>query len=1049
MIFALIDQPSQSSAEDAEDLAAKAARQERLRSNLEKWKLKKQGATGHSSAASPAATSNTATSRASTPGDAAGNKDGAQQFRTFDHKTVKKRIEAAKGKSERSTLDGDAAMPVAGKPGAGAQPVQAFGNGVRAPPKPPNGKVDDPGLIRSGGLTVGTGSSVLAKQGDGKISGFGLKQTAAEKAAEAQAARKTGIALDDDEDDNRGLKFKKLEDTDLVIADGDGAEDDDGDDLRSEDEEAEANREAALRRAEEAQAEQEDVIMKDAEITDTVMGGDDAGDDIDPLDAFMAELEQSGDSGRAKAAPAKKQAVEMFDSDDEAPNMEAIGSEADALLQKPKSKKKAITPWNPKNPHDDFRKNFYFESAEIAELTVEEIKALRDDLADVEVKGKDAPKPILKWSQASFPAQILEIIRIKDFDNPTPIQAQALPAIMSGRDTIGIAKTGSGKTLAYLLPMFRHIKDQPPLKNLDGPVGLILAPTRELAVQIHNECGPYTRALGLTAVCCYGGSPIADNIAALKRGAEIVVCTPGRYIDLLQSNSGRVTNLLRVTYVVLDEADRMFDMGFEPQISQILGGIRPDRQAVLFSATFPPKVETLAKKILKNPVEITAGGRSIVGPEITQVIEIREDDTKLLRLLELLGETHLSDDDARSLVFVERQETADDIVRKLGKNQYPATSVHGGRDQIDRDQSISDFKAGIYPVMVATSVAARGLDVKHLKLVVNWDCPNHGEDYVHRCGRTGRAGNTGTAVTFVTPDQDRFAQFLVRALKDSKQEVPEALQEMANTFKNKVKSGEAQRQRSGFGGRGIERLAAVRASENARVKSQFKTEDEPADADADKATDAKSSEIEKRVAKATGAIKARDAQAEEPQLSDRLAQHLSNAMKVQKHEEKVEELPKDPLARAAAAAAAVNSRIGSRSKFTSSPFHAHRSLTASTASRPGAPPDNHGPDAGAHYATLEINDFPQKARWNVTNRTNVAKILESTGVSITSKGNYYAPSTRPGTGDPPPLYILVEGHTEPMVLSAMKQLADLLKAGTLAAQEQEARAGTGGRYSVV
>jgi ATP-dependent RNA helicase DDX46/PRP5 len=900
-------------------------------------------------------------------------------------------------------------------------------------------------------LTPPAGISTVSKA-EGKISGFGIKQAATGAGSEQHDSKKTAVALDDDEDDKGRLKFKELDDSELVTRGGDDIDDDDGDDLRSEDEEAEANREAAQRRAAEVQAGQDDVVMKDVEPIDGRMEEQTTrGDDVDPLDAFMATLEQSERPLGRRSASAKKQEAELFDSDDELPAMEAIGSEADIILQKPKSKKKAITPWSAaKIPHDDFRKNFYSESSEIAEMSVEEIKAIREDLVDVEVKGNDPPKPILKWSQASFPAQILDIIRVKDFDNPTPIQAQALPAIMSGRDTIGIAKTGSGKTLAYLLPMFRHIKDQPPLKNLDGPIGLILAPTRELAVQIHNECGPYTKALGLQAVCCYGGSPIADNIAALKRGAEIVVCTPGRYIDLLQANSGRVTNLNRVTYIVLDEADRMFDMGFEPQISQMLGGIRPNRQAVLFSATFPIKVETLAKKILKNPLEITAGGRSVVGPEITQVIEIREEDSKLLRLLELLGEVHLSDDDARSLVFVERQEAADDIVRKLGKNQYPATSVHGGRDQIDRDQSISDFKAGIYPVMVATSVAARGLDVKHLKLVVNWDCPNHGEDYVHRCGRTGRAGNTGTAVTFVTPDQERFSPFLVRALKDSKQDVPEPLQEMATAFKAKVKSGEAQRQRSGFGGRGIERLAAARASENARVKSQFKTDDEPADAEADAATDSKTSEIEKRVAKATGVIKARDTQPEELQLSDRLAQHLSNAMKVQKHEEKIEELPKDPLARAAAAAAAVNSRIGTRGTHcTTKMYEANEELIYNTGTRPGAPPDNHGPDAGAHYSTLEINDFPQKARWNVTNRTNVAKILEGTGVSITSKGNYYAANTRPGPGDPPPLYILVEGHTEPMVLSAMKQLADLLKAGTLAAQEQEARAGTGGRYSVV
>ncbi len=282
-------------------------------------------------------------------------------------------------------------------------------------------------------------------------------------------------------------------------------------------------------------------------------------------------------------------------------------------------------------------------------------------------------------------------------------------------------------------------------------------------------------------MCAYGGSPIKDQIADLKRGAEIIVCTPGRMIDLLAANSGRVTNLKRVTYVVLDEADRMFDMGFEPQVMKIVSNVRPDRQTVLFSATFPRQMEALARKILVRPVEIVVGARSVVAEEITQIVEVRSDETKFVRLLELLGELYDTDEDARTLIFVDRQEAADSLLRDLMRRGYPCMSIHGGKDQIDRDSTISDFKNGVVPVLVATSVAARGLDVKQLKLVVNYDCPNHMEDYVHRVGRTGRAGNTGTAVTFITEEQDRYSIDIAKALKLSKQKVPESLQNLVDS----------------------------------------------------------------------------------------------------------------------------------------------------------------------------------------------------------------------------------------------------------------------------
>lgn len=213
----------------------------------------------------------------------------------------------------------------------------------------------------------------------------------------------------------------------------------------------------------------------------------------------------------------------------------------------------------------------------------------------------------------------------------------------------------------------------------------------------------------------------------MKKGAEIVVCTPGRMIDLLTANNGRVTNVRRCTYVVLDEADRMFDMGFEPQVMKIINNTRPEAQKVLFSATFPKTMEGLARKILVRPLEITVGGRSVVAAEIDQRVEVRDADTKFNRLLEILGDISEQqqqhkpdeeDEDFRTLIFVDRQESADDLFRELLQRGYICSSLHGGKEQVDRDEAIKNFKNGDVPIIVATSVAARGLDVKELKLVL-------------------------------------------------------------------------------------------------------------------------------------------------------------------------------------------------------------------------------------------------------------------------------------------------------------------------------------------
>lgn len=839
-----------------------------------------------------------------------------------------------------------------------------------------------------------------------------------------------------------------------MLANGTEGEDDDDVDMEdagTEEEAAAAARAAAEKREERLleQANQDnqmavsaapesngDVKMDEVGTTqeDPVPAEED--EEIDPLDAFMDEM------GDPFAAPkihstfsrnngkSQRQEPEALFGDDDI-DLKAIEADPDdilAMASKVRKKKDLPTINYAKLDLEPFRKNFYTEPAEVADMTEAELADLRLELDGIKVAGKDVPKPVQKWSQCGLNVQSLEVIRKLGYERPTAIQMQAIPAIMSGRDVIGVAKTGSGKTIAFLLPMFRHIRDQRPLEGSDGPVGLIMTPTRELATQIHKECKPFLKSMGLRAVCAYGGAPIKDQIADLKRGAEIIVCTPGRMIDLLAANSGRVTNLRRVTYVVLDEADRMFDMGFEPQVMKIFANIRPNRQTILFSATMPRIMDALAKKTLQSPVEITVGGRSVVAPEITQIVEVREEKEKFHRLLELLGELYDKDEDARTLIFVDRQEKADDLLKDLMRKGYPCMSIHGGKDQIDRDSTIDDFKAGVVPIMIATSVAARGLDVKQLKLVVNFDAPNHLEDYVHRAGRTGRAGNTGTAVTFVTEDQEQYSVGIAKALEQSGQLVPDRLNEMRKSFRDKVKTGKS-KDSSGFGGKGLERLDAEREAARNRERKTHKTDGDDEDEKDEKGD-------EDIVLKAASAVQPASAvPTSQPTGLAKGLPDLDGKITVHRTEPAASMSgggSKNPLDKVTSAIDAINARLNKTGQL-----------------RSGVPIDNKGPDAGAFHATLEINDFPQKARWAVTNRTNVAKILEQTGTSITTKGSFYPIGKEVQPGGDPKLYILVEGDTEVVVTNAMRELMRLLKEGTMAAADADGRAPTGGRYSVV
>ncbi|KJA30059.1 hypothetical protein HYPSUDRAFT_1062771 [Hypholoma sublateritium FD-334 SS-4] len=802
-------------------------------------------------------------------------------------------------------------------------------------------------------------------------------------------------------------------------------------------------------------------------------------DEEDPLDAFMSEVKAEVKKvnledmqkmvdhvgGRSRIRLDERMIENGMEEETEGPVPDELDTtelnpeDILALAAKKAKKKEFATVDHARVRYEPFRKEFYVPPPDIASMTEEEAELLRLELDGIKIRGVDCPRPVTKWSHFGLPANCLEVIKRLNYAAPTSIQAQAIPAIMSGRDVIGVAKTGSGKTIAFLLPLFRHIKDQRPLEQMEGPITVIMTPTRELAVQIHRECKPFLKVLGLKAVCAYGGSPIKDQIAELKKGAEIIVCTPGRMIDLLTANSGRVTNLKRVTYVVLDEADRMFDMGFEPQVMKIVNNIRPDRQTVLFSATFPKQMDSLARKILRKPLEITVGGRSVVAPEIEQIVEVRPEDTKFNRLLEILGQMYNEDPECRTLVFVDRQEAADNLLRELMRKGYLCMSLHGGKDQVDRDSTIADFKAGVVPIVIATSVAARGLDVKQLKLVINYDCPNHMEDYVHRAGRTGRAGNKGTCVTFITPEQDRYSVDIYRAVKASSVTVPKDLEELANGFLDKVKAGKAQTAGSGFGGKGLDRLDKER---DAREKAERKAYGEPGAGEEEKVSAAEEVAV-KAVASSTddmtfGNFKVEIKRGPAPDSSKGLlgvggavaaARRLAHA----KEEERIQSqmrAAEEAAARAGKDTAAHKQALSVVAKLNAQ-MRASKLVLQSQLQAEEIGTRKLNPDSTDFHAIIPINDYPQKARWRVTNKETMVQLIDMTGASVTNKGIYYEHGKEPPAEGPPKLHLLIESNEEFRVEQAVREIKRLLIEASAAALQAEMRnpSATMGRYSVL
>lgn len=449
-----------------------------------------------------------------------------------------------------------------------------------------------------------------------------------------------------------------------------------------------------------------------------------------------------------------------------------------------------VSEMNPNMEEVAFEKNFYRPNN--STMTKEEAEAFRQE-NKMKLIGNDIPLPVKDFYSLNFPEEIIKYFTTKGYQRPTPIQAQGWPMALNGKDVVGIADTGSGKTISFVIPALIHAKSQQPLREDDGPIVLILAPTRELVTQIEEVVREYTQFFDLRSASIYGGVSIVPQKKILKRGVEILVATPGRLIDLHKQG---FCPLNRVSFLVLDEADRMLDMGFEPQLNQIIPLTNKNRQSLMWSATWPREVRSLAMNYLTDFIQVTIGDDNLkANAKITQKVEIVDWQDKKTKLLYYLQDRRCD----RIIVFCNMKRTCDQLEDFLVEKRFMAAAIHGDKTQAARDTVIANFKSGRKPILIATDVAARGLDVENVMVVINYDFPKAVEDYVHRIGRTAR-GNAkdGLAFTMFSSDDAPNASKLIDILNQSNQEIPDDLKAMARN--NRGSSN--QNRRSGNGYRG-------------------------------------------------------------------------------------------------------------------------------------------------------------------------------------------------------------------------------------------------------
>lgn len=348
----------------------------------------------------------------------------------------------------------------------------------------------------------------------------------------------------------------------------------------------------------------------------------------------------------------------------------------------------------------------------------------------------------MKFTDLDLIDPLLAALEAQGYEKPTPIQEKAIPSILSGKDLLGTAQTGTGKTAAFSLPILQLLSQNKPSRSPKGIRALIVTPTRELAIQIEENIEAYGKNLHLKHMVLFGGVKQGPQEAKLRRGVDILVATPGRLLDLISQG---LISLRSIEIFVLDEADRMLDMGFVHDVKRIIKLLPEKRQTLLFSATFPEEIRNLASTLLYNPVRVEVAPVSTTADTINQAVYFVEKDNKLPLLIHLLEDPSLD----QVLVFARTKHGSDKIARKLSQSKIPALAIHGNKSQNARQNALNAFKSKEIRVLVATDIAARGIDIDELKYVVNFELSDVSETYVHRIGRTGRAGASGTSFSFV------------------------------------------------------------------------------------------------------------------------------------------------------------------------------------------------------------------------------------------------------------------------------------------------------------
>ena len=369
------------------------------------------------------------------------------------------------------------------------------------------------------------------------------------------------------------------------------------------------------------------------------------------------------------------------------------------------------------------------------------------------------------FDELGLSAELLRAVSEQGYSQPTPIQAQAIPVILDGRDVMGAAQTGTGKTAGFTLPLLQRLSALRPAQGAKPVRALVLTPTRELAAQVGDSVADYGKYLPLSSAVIFGGVNINPQTAALKRGVDILVATPGRLLD--HANQRNV-DLSKLEILVLDEADRMLDMGFIHDIRRVLKLLPAKRQNLLFSATFSDEIKALADGLLDQPVLVEVARRNTASEAVAQTIHPVDKDKKRQLLSYLIGSNNWK----QVLVFTRTKHGANRLAQQLEKDGLTAAAIHGNKSQGARTKALADFKSGKVRVLVATDIAARGLDIDQLPHVVNFELPNVPEDYVHRIGRTGRAGNVGEAVSLVSVDENKLLRDIEKLIK---RELPKAV----------------------------------------------------------------------------------------------------------------------------------------------------------------------------------------------------------------------------------------------------------------------------------